>query len=240
MVSWVGTQFVGGFFALLATALFGSAVVKLARFPHTVIWTVGAGLLGSLLARLQLHVFDRFLLARGRLPHLSHEQTLEWIRQNRAWRRARRTQSIYARPTEPDEQDKVFHTLERTRQQPRTGHWLCVGSEQEAWFQEKERLDRRYEQTSEVTKQFPFDERPFRYHVFKPRSDVYNWTAQVQGPGVASFSFRLSFDPTQLSICPAGTYVVMNDTPDPYRDELKDVWVVAKPLFEKTYEKLQG
>jgi predicted acylesterase/phospholipase RssA len=222
----------------LAALVVGSTLVRLIRFPQTATWALGASLVGALAARLHLLFFDPLFLKRGQLPHLSHEQTLEWVRQQRAWRRARKARPIYARPTEPDEEGKAFHTAEGTVQRPQAGHWLCVGVAEEPWFQKKEKIDSKYEPAGEQNLQFRFDPRPFRYQVYKPRGDVTNLAAQVQGPGVASFSFRPSYDPTQPVMAPAGAYLVTDDTTDPYRDDLRDVWVVQQALFESTYELL--
>ena len=56
--------------------------------------------------------------------------------------------------------------------------------------------------------------------------------------GIEGFSIRPGYDPERPLYSPAGGYVVKNDSPDPYRDNPKDVWLVQQPLFESTYEVL--
>src|SRR5258708_7484212 len=48
--------------------------------------------------------------ARGRT--LSHEETLRWIAEHRAWRRARKTKPIWTRPVEAEEVGKAFQTAD--------------------------------------------------------------------------------------------------------------------------------
>jgi predicted acylesterase/phospholipase RssA len=241
---------VGGLTVTVLIALAVLMVGYIARFVGVLGWlydqskTValkfGAGLVGAVAARLHLRYFDPWFLEHGRMPHLSHEEVLAWIKKNQAWKRVKKTKPIYARATEPDEAGKAFQTAEGTVQQPQPGHWLCVGVAQEPWFQKKAKLDSKYEPVGVETKQFPFDARPFQYHKYQPKGDILNWAAQVQGEGVSSFSFRPSYDPDHPLVCAPGTYVVMDDTKDPYRDEVKDVWVVQQALFESTYSREPG
>jgi hypothetical protein len=169
---------------------------------------------------------------------LTHEQTLEWIDKNRAWRRAKKTQLIWVREVEQEERDKDYLTAEGTVQRPQEGYWLCVGVVGEPWFQRKERIYGKYEQSCNETKQFAFDARPFDYLVFKPKGDVRNWAAQVSGPGLIEFSLKPNYDPSQVLLCAAGGYVVTDDVPDPYQGILNDVWIVQRAIFESSYELL--
>src|SRR5947208_14614346 len=87
---------------------------------------------------------------------LSHEQTLEWIRDHRAWRRATKTRPIWARPVEPDEIGKAFQTADHAVEQAREGYWLCVGVAGEPWFQKRDNIDAKYYRAGEEPRQFAF------------------------------------------------------------------------------------
>lgn len=170
---------------------------------------------------------------------LSHEQTLEWIRQHKAWRLARKNKPIWARAVEADEVGQEYQTADLAKQQARAGFWLCVGVAGEPWFQKLERIEARYERGEEVTKQFAFDQQPHRYLVFKPRLTVQNWAAQVVGPDLEGFYIRPNYDPNSPLYSPAGGYVVKDydeRTPDPYQGQADDVWLVQQGLFDSTYE----
>jgi predicted acylesterase/phospholipase RssA len=234
----VGGAVVAALWAIAALAL--GTVVKFIRFRQTAMITLGVSLVGWAVARLHLWYFDRLFLKRGELPHLTHEQALEWIRQHKGlWHRVKKSKTIHARSIGPDEQDKEFHTAEGTTQRPQEGHWLCVGIIGEPWFQKNDKLESKYERAGVETKQFEFDDRPREYHIYKPKEDVRNWAIQVQdGEGMASFSFRPSYDPSQPLMAPAGAYVVTDDAPAAPEDPagLKDIWLVQQAIFKNTYD----
>jgi hypothetical protein len=173
---------------------------------------------------------------------LTHEQTLQWVRDHHAWRHARKVKPIHARPVAADEVGKEFQTADGVAERAQPGYWLCAGIAGEPWFQKKERIDARYEPHGTEVKQFAFDDRPQSYQVFKPKGDVRNWAAQVkgtwQGRPIGSFTIRPNYDVDHPLVAPAGGYVVTDDVPDPYQDTLKDVWLVQPALFESTYELL--
>jgi predicted acylesterase/phospholipase RssA len=225
---------------LLAAFVFGSTVLDAIRFWRTTITSFGVSFVGWAAARVHLLIFDRLFLRWGKLPHLTHDETLEWVRQNkRLWRRVQKTKSIYARAVDPDEQDKQFHTAEGTTQWPQDGYWLTVGIIGEPWFQKKDRLEARYEYAGVKTMQFDFDDRAREYQVYKPKGDVFNWAMQVDdGDHIASFTFRPSYDPDQPLMAPAGAYLVTESSPIAPEDlaKVKDIWLVQQAIFKSTYE----
>ena len=172
--------------------------------------------------------------AEGRT--LSHDETLRWIAENHAWRLARKTRPIWARPVEPDEVGKEFQTADHVKEKARAGVWLCAGVAGEPWFQSIEKIEGKYEREGQETKRFDFDGKPRSYRKYKPKGTVRNWVAQVKGPGIAGFKVRPGYDPERPLYSPSGGYVVKDDVPDPYRDKPKDVWLVQQSLFESTYE----
>jgi hypothetical protein len=176
------------------------------------------------------------------IVQLSHEETLEWIRQHKAWQRARKVKPILARPLEREELGKEFQTADHAVERAQEGYWLCVGIAGEPWFQKKDRIDSRYERQGEEVKQFAFDTRPLQYQVLKPKGDTLNWAAQVQGTWkgktIQAFEIRPNYDMEHPLVAPAGGYAVTDDTADPYRHDLKDVWLVQQALFESTYERI--
>jgi hypothetical protein len=167
---------------------------------------------------------------------LSHEETLRWIADNKAWRLARKTRPIWARPVEAEEIDKEFLTADRAKEKARVGSWLCVGVAGEPWFQSLEKIEAKYESDGLEAKTFKFDSKPRTYRNYKPKGTVLNWVAQVKGPGIAGFEVRPRYDPDRPLYSPAGGYVITDDVADPYRDKPKDVWLVQQSLFESTYE----
>ena len=179
---------------------------------------------------------DRGTPAISELRKLSHEQTLQWIADNKAWRLARKNKPIWARPVEPGEVGREFQTADHVKEKARAGYWICVGVAGEPWFQDRERLDAKYEPDAHETKMFGFDRRPRAYRQYRPNGTVRNWVAQVKGPGIAGFYVRPGYDPEHPLYSPAGGYVVKDDVPDPYRDKPKDVWLVQQSLFESMYE----
>jgi hypothetical protein len=171
------------------------------------------------------------------LMKLDHEQTLQWIREHRAWRLAKKTKPIWARPVESDEAGKEFMTADHTAQQAREGFWLCVGVAGEPWFQDLNRIERNYEPAEQEMKRFSFDDRQHRYRVYRPKEDTQKWVAQIKGPGIEGFFIKPNYDPSRPLYSPAGGYVVKDPVRDPYL-EGADVWLVQEGLFESTYELL--
>jgi hypothetical protein len=168
---------------------------------------------------------------------VTHEQALRWIHDHRAWRLARKTKPIWARPVTTEEVGKEFQTADHTAQRAKAGAWLCVGSAGEPWFQsDDKKIRNKYASVGAEEKQFSFDGRPHRYEIFKPTGAVQNWVAQVKGPEIKGFSIRPNYDPERPLYSPAGGYVVKDHCNDPYNDSPDDVWLVQQALFESTYE----
>ncbi|HWE35925.1 MAG TPA: hypothetical protein VG406_05075 [Isosphaeraceae bacterium] len=167
---------------------------------------------------------------------LSHEETLRWIADHRAWRPARKVKPIWARPVEPGEVGQEFQTADHVKEVAREGAWLCVGVAGEPWFQAKKKIEEKYEPANVEDKRFDFDDQTRRYRIYTPKKSARNWAAQVRGPGIAGFSIRPGYDPSRPLDSPAGGYVVRPDASDPYGAAPDDVWLVQQPLFESTYE----
>ena len=167
---------------------------------------------------------------------LSHAETLRWITEHKAWRRARKTKPIWARAVEAEEVGKEFQTADHAVEKARAGYWLCVGVAGEPWFQTLEKIEGKYDPAGEAVKTFEFDGKPRKYRTFKPKATTRNWVAQVKGPGIAGFFIRPNYDPAHPLYSPAGGYVVRDDVKDPYQTKPDDVWLVQKGLFESTYE----
>jgi hypothetical protein len=172
----------------------------------------------------------------GERRKLSHEETLKWISDNKAWRLARKTKPIWARPVAPEEVGREFQTADHVKEKARKGYWLCVGVAHEPWFQSRDKIESKYEPDGEEFKEFSFDSEAHTYAKFKPKGNVRNWVAQVKGAGIEGFSVRPGYDPERPLYSPAGGYVVKGDVADPYTDKPKDVWLVQEALFESTYE----
>jgi hypothetical protein len=169
---------------------------------------------------------------------LNHEESLLWIAEHRAWRLARKTKPIWARPVAPEEVGKEFQTADHVKEVARQGAWLCIGVAGEPWFQSLEKIEAKYTPNGETTRKFESDNEPRRYQIYIPKLTTRNWVAQVKSPGVAGFSIRPGYDPSRPLYSPAGGYVVRSDVPDPYRAPPDDVWLVQEPLFDSTYELL--
>ena len=167
---------------------------------------------------------------------LSHEQTLKWISDHQAWRRARKTKPIWARPVEAAEVGKEYQTADYAVEVAREGYWLSVGIAEEPWFQRLEKIEAKYEPGEEVERRFAFDDRPRRYRVYRPKPDVFNWAAHVTGRAIEGFYIRPNYDMEHPLYAPAGGYVVRRDVDDPYAADPNDVWLVQRALFESTYE----
>jgi len=167
---------------------------------------------------------------------LSHEETLRWIAEQKAWRLASKTRPIWARPVAPEEVGREFQTADHVKEVARECFWLCVGVAGEPWFQSREKIEAKYEADREESKKFGFDAESRYYRKFKPKQSVRNWAAQVKGPGIEGFFIRPSYDPERPLYSPSGGYVVKDEIKDPYRDKPGDVWLVQQSLFESTYE----
>lgn len=167
---------------------------------------------------------------------LSHDETLRWIAEHKAWRLARKTRPIWARPVAPEEVGREFQTADHVKEVAREGFWLCVGVAGEPWFQSREKIEAKYEADIEESKKFSFDAESCTYRMFKPRQTVRNWVAHVKGPGIEGFFIRPNYDPERPLYSPSGGYVVKDDVKDPYTDKPDDVWLVQQSLFESTYE----
>jgi hypothetical protein len=169
---------------------------------------------------------------------LSHEETLRWIAEHRAWRPARKTKPIWARPVASEEIGKEFQTADHVKEVAREGTWLCVGIAGEPWFQSRDKIEAKYRPSGEESRKFDFDKASRQYRIYKPKPSTRNWVAQVKGSEIEGFSIRPGYDPQRPLYSPAGGYVVRDDVPDPYRAPPKDVWLVQQSLFDSTYELL--
>jgi hypothetical protein len=178
--------------------------------------------------------------AKGKARALSHDETLRWITDHKAWRLARKTKPIWARAVESDEIGMEFQTADGVKEKANKGEWLCVGTVGEPWFQTKEKIDSKYELDGRETKKFEFDTKRRTYLIFKPKGDTRNWVAQVKASDIKGFYIRPNHDPDRPLYSPSGGYVVKDQVADPYRDKPKDVWLVQEPLFESTYELLDA
>ena len=167
---------------------------------------------------------------------LSHDETLEWISENKAWRLAKKTKPIWARLVEADEVGKEFQTADHVKEKARAGVWLCVGVAGEPWFQSLDKIEAKYDVGGPESKKFDFDTKRHTYRTYKPKGTARNWVAQVKGPGIAGFYIRPGYDPERPLYSPSGGYVVKNEAKDPYNDNPKDVWLVQQSLFDSTYE----
>lgn len=169
---------------------------------------------------------------------LSHEQTLDWVDNHRAWRRAKKTKPIWARPVEADEVGQEFQTADHAVERAQDGYWLCVGVAGEPWFQKAEKIDAKYDLAGDENKQFGFDDQPHSYRFYEPKEGILNWAAQVHAEDIEGFYIKPGYDMDHPLYSPSGGYVVKGDVPDPYQDDPNDVWLVQQPLFESTYELL--
>jgi hypothetical protein len=167
---------------------------------------------------------------------LSHEQTLKWINDHRAWRLARKAKPIWARPIDQSEIGKEFQTADHVKEIAKEGYWLCVGVADEPWFQRPERVEAKYTAAGDDNKKFAFDSQARKYRLFKPKEDLRNWAARVDGPDIEGFMIRPNYDVEHPLYSPSGGYVVKDYVADPYNDKPNDVWLVQKQLFELTYE----
>jgi hypothetical protein len=171
---------------------------------------------------------------------LTHEQTLQWIRDNRAWKQARKVKPIRVRHLDKNEIGKEFQTADQAIERGQEGFVLCVGVAGEPWFQREDKVKTRYELVGMEETKFSFDRESHTYQIYKPKDDTLNWAAQVQGKFrfrvIDKFSVRPNYDMEHPLVSKAGGYVVRDDAPDPYKEDVPDVWLVQQVLFESTYE----
>jgi len=167
---------------------------------------------------------------------LSHDETLRWIREHRAWRLARKAKPIWARPVADDEVGRSFATADHAEQIARAGHWLAVGSYGEPWFQTSDALESKYRRGRSEQRRFAFDDRSRSYFEFVPSATSRNWAARVDGPDIEGFYIQPNYDRDNPLYSPAGGYVVRDPADDPYAGEPQDVWLVQRALFESTYD----
>ena len=169
---------------------------------------------------------------------LTHEETLQWVADHKAWRPARKTKPIWARPVEAAEVGKEFQTADHVAEPAKAGYWLCVGVAGEPWFQAPDKVTARYDPAGEEVRRFAFDPADRTYRVYRPKAEDKRWAAQVAGPGIEGFYVRTSYSPDRPLYSPAGGYVVRGTDPD--RSPAGDVWLVQQALFESTYEFVDG
>lgn len=167
---------------------------------------------------------------------LTHDETLAWINENHAWRKAKKTRPIWARAVATDEIGKEFQTIDEAKEKASEGAWLCVGVTHEPWFQSEDKIEAKYQRGGLETKQFAFDDKPHEYYLCQPKPDIFNWVAQVNGPDIRGFSVRPGYAADTTLHSARGGYVVKSDVTDPYHDDTDDVWLVQQPQFESTYE----
>jgi hypothetical protein len=167
---------------------------------------------------------------------LSHDETLRWILEHRAWRVARKTKPIWARPVAPDEVGHDFQTIDHATERATADRWLCVGIAGEPWFQSRDTIDAKYDRTATERRRFSFDDSPRRYERFSPREDSRNWAAQIDDADIEGFVIQPSYPTDGPLYAPRGSYVLTGDVADPYAGEPIDVWLVQQRLFESTYE----
>jgi hypothetical protein len=208
-----------------------SPSIHLRRFLSSTLLAVG---LACCLLGCREQAKPRAVVAEGK--KLSHEETLKWIGEHRAWRHARKTKPIWARDVEPGEIGKAFTTADHADEVAREGYWLCVGVAGEPWFQKPAKVEEKYDEAGDEEKKFAFDTTAHKYRIFKPKPGTRNWVAQVQGQGIEGFYIRPGYDKDRPLYSPAGGYVVTGDVDDPYTAAFDDVWLVQQPLFESTYE----
>lgn len=167
---------------------------------------------------------------------LTHDETLRWIADHRAWRVARKTKPIWARPVAADEVGKEFETADHTVERATADHWLCVGVAGEPWFQKPDRIESKYERAGSERRQFPFDDSPHQYERFTPQEASRSWAARVDDAGIEGFYVQPNYPTDAPLYSPSGGYVVKDHGDDPYAGDPNDVWLVQKGLFESTYE----
>jgi hypothetical protein len=167
---------------------------------------------------------------------LTHDETLRWIADHRAWRAARKTKPIWARPVAPEEVGREFQTADHAVERATSDHWLCVGVADEPWFQKPDRIEAKYERAGSERRKFSFDDTAREYECFTPREGSRNWVAQIDDTGIEGFYVQPNYPTDGPLYSPAGGYVVKDYVDDPYAGDPNDVWLVQEGLFESTYE----
>lgn len=167
---------------------------------------------------------------------LTHDETLRWIAERRAWKVARKTKPIWARPVSAEEVGKEFHTADHAVERATADHWLCVGVAGEPWFQKREKIESKYERSGSAQRKFSFDTTTHAYEQFTPRAGSRNWAAQVDDPRIEGFYIQPNYPTDAPLYSPRGGYVVKDHVDDPYSGDPNDVWLVQQGLFESTYE----
>ena len=167
---------------------------------------------------------------------LDHDQTLRWIADHKAWRVARKTRPIWARPVRTDEVGKEFMTADHVVERASADHWLCVGVAEEPWFQTRAKIESKYTPAGKEERRFAFDDAAHVYEHLVPLPTSRNWAAQVTGLDIAGFYIQPNYPTDGPLYSPAGGWVVMDYVEDPYGADPTDVWLVQRSLFESTYE----
>jgi hypothetical protein len=167
---------------------------------------------------------------------LDHDGTLRWIADHKAWRLAKKTKPIWARPILDEEVGKEFQTADQAKERARQGFWLCVGVAEEPWFQSPEKVAGKYDLAGAEDKRFAFDAQARSYQIYRPKQGARSWAAQIVGADIAGFSIKPNYDPSRPLHAPSGGYVVRDYVSDPYRANPADVWLVQQKLFESTYD----
>lgn len=170
---------------------------------------------------------------------LQHGETLRWVAEHRAWRMARKTRPIWARPVRAEEIGREFVTADHVVERAAADHWLCVGVAGEPWFQTRAKIESKYERAGSEERRFAFDDATHVYERFVPLSTSRNWAAKVTGPGIEGFYIQPNYPTDGPLYSPAGGWVVMDYVDDPYGADPTDVWLVQEALFESTYEVTQ-
>jgi hypothetical protein len=197
-----------------------------------------------LAAAINLSCTDRALTSPPPMPHyeasmarrLTHAETLRWIVDHRAWRVARKTKPIWARPVAPGELGKEFQTADHAVERATADHSLCVGVAGEPWFQQPDKVEAKYERAGSERRQFSFDDTARDYERFTPREGSRNWAAQIDDAGIEGFYVQPNYPTDGPLYSPRGGYVVKDYVDDPYDGNPDDVWLVQQGLFESTYD----
>ena len=167
---------------------------------------------------------------------LSHEQTLSWIAEHKAWRLAQKPGR-----SGPDRLPRTrwaasSRPLTTSRKWPARAPGCALESPASHGSRLARRSTRSTSRPKRSTAHSASTNEPLSYRVFKPRGDVRNWVAQVKGPDMAGFFVRPGYDPERPLYSPSGGYVIKDEVKDPYHDKPSDVWLVQQSLFESTYE----
>ena len=180
--------------------------------------------------------------AKGR--KLSHDESLKWIEEHKAWKLAKKTRPIWARPVEPDEDGKEFQTADHVKQVARKDSWLCVGSAGEPWFQALDKIEGKYEPSGEEVKSFRFDTGARTYKTLQAEGGC----EELGGPGERTrhrgILHQAGLRPGVAPLLARRRVRGQGPCRRPLsgqsqgclaRAAAKDVWLVQQPLFESTY-----